>query len=255
MGEFQSLERAIAILFSFTKEQQQLSAEEIAQRVDLPKGSIYRYINALLKHGLLEKVVGTTEYRYGYRLLYFSSVIGYRNILDHISTSYLERLAEATRETVSLTTIHGDNSVVIKQIESNATVRVAPIVGMPGPIHAGANNKVIIAFRPESEWERVCRMGLRRMTPHTITDCDEFRAELRRIRTAGYAVSDQEMHVGAWGVSAPILDANGYAIASIGVSGPTFRYTEEVRQTSIRLTVEYGKAISDELRYSNHTME
>lgn len=255
MGEFQSLDRAIGILFCFTKEQQQLSAEEIALRVDLPKGSVYRYINALLKHGLLEKVSGTTEYRYGYRLLYFSSVIGYRNILDHISTSYLEKLAEATKETVSLTTIHGDNSVVIKQIESNATVRVAPIVGMPGPIHAGANNKVIIAFRPDSEWDRVCKMGLRKMTFNTITDCNEFRSELRKIREEGYAVSDQEMHVGAWGVSAPILDANGYAIASIGVSGPTFRYTEEVKRISIELTLEYSKAITEKLRYAKHSVE
>ena len=43
----------------------------------------------------------------------------------------------------------------------------------------------------------------------------------------GCAISLQELTPGAYGISAPVLDWEGWAIASIGISGPLERLTEE----------------------------
>ena len=46
---------------------------------------------------------------------------------------------------------------------------------------------------------------------------------LRAIRAMGFAISEQEYEEGINAVAAPILDTNGYPIASIAVAGPAFR--------------------------------
>ena len=127
-------------------------------------------------------------------------------------------------------------------------MRVAPPLGKPVSLHAGANNKVILAYRPSEEWDRTCADGLPMLTQNTITDGEVLIHELKSIRSNGYAISDQEMHEGAWGVAAPIIDATGFAIGSIGLSGPIFRRTEDLERRSIELLVEYAHQISSRLR-------
>ncbi len=247
MSSFNSLDRAVEILFAFTKEEQCLTAEQIAKKIGLPRGSIYRYINALMEKGLIEKHESRSMFRLGCRLLYFQSVIRYHDTLERISYPYMEKLAAKTSETIQLTIMKENYTVAIRSVESTAMVRVAPPVGLPGPMHAGANSKAIIAFRDRKEWDQVCARGLAKLAPSTITEPDEFLRELARVREQGYAYSVEELHQGAWGAAAPVFDANGNVTASLGVSGPLFRNSSELKDLSIRLVMEYSRKISEEM--------
>lgn len=94
------------------------------------------------------------------------------------------------------------------------------------PLHSGALAKAILAFLPKPEIDRYLASGpLQRFTPNTITDPTHLGRELARIRKRGYAVSRQEVVLGAGGVAAPIFDSTGQAVASIGVSAPLHRLT------------------------------
>ena len=62
------------------------------------------------------------------------------------------------------------------------------------------------------------------LTRNTITDPEEFRKELRRVRERGYAFDRGETSTLATCVGAPILDGRGNAIAGISISGPTSRF-------------------------------
>lgn len=64
-------------------------------------------------------------------------------------------------------------------------------------------------------------------TPHTITSPDCFREDLERVREQGYAVDDEESHLGLRCLAAPILNSNSEAVAAISVSGPVGRVTTE----------------------------
>ena len=61
-------------------------------------------------------------------------------------------------------------------------------------------------------------------TRNTITNSDEFVAELRRVRERGYAFDRGETSLQAACVGAPILDARGTAVAALSISGPTSRF-------------------------------
>lgn len=230
-----------------------MTAEEIARAADLPRGSVYRYINALIENGLVERSGDGSEFKLGYRLLHFSSAVEIDSSLETVVLPYMERLRNETGETVSLTVLQGSTrAAAISSLEAYANVRVAPPIGDSIPLNAGANHKAILAFRPEDQWATVFAGELPRYTSNTITDPDALADELRRIRSQGYATSDQEIYEGAWGVAAPILDSSGHAIASLGVSGPTFRRSAEVQARSIELAVRYASEITERMALADH---
>ena len=253
MSSFQSLDRAIDILFVFTKAEPRLTADEIARKAVLPRGSIYRYINALMENGLLERDPDTSKFQLGYKLLYFQSVIHYNEALEDIVHPFMVDINKKTSETVQLTMYRDGKAVPLQSVESNAHVRVAPPIGLVRDLHAGANDKVILAFRPQDEIDRIISGKLEKYTEYSITDPVMLNTELEKIRRDGFAYSSQEMHQGAWGVAAPIFDGKGNAVASIGISGPIFRLDDKLLELSTRLVIEAGKKLSDRLQFLRTT--
>lgn len=57
----------------------------------------------------------------------------------------------------------------------------------------------------------------------TITTAKELRHELKRIRTRGYAVDDEEFETGQLCIGAPVRDHTGGVAAAISIAGPVFR--------------------------------
>jgi DNA-binding IclR family transcriptional regulator len=74
---------------------------------------------------------------------------------------------------------------------------------------------------------------LKRFTPNTPVTTAALKRTLQEVRRMGYAMSLQEVTLGACGISAPILGPDGWAIASMGVSGPMQRLTEPRRQALV----------------------
>jgi DNA-binding IclR family transcriptional regulator len=64
----------------------------------------------------------------------------------------------------------------------------------------------------------------RRYTPQTVVGKDAFAKELQRIRQRGYAINRGEWEAEIGAVAAPVFDADGQVVASIGVIMPLNRF-------------------------------
>ena len=64
-------------------------------------------------------------------------------------------------------------------------------------------------------------------TPATLTDRDELRRRVERIRREGWATQDQEHDVGMVAVAVPVLRPGGGCIGSLALSAPVFRHRLE----------------------------
>ena len=85
--------------------------------------------------------------------------------------------------------------------------------------HALALGKVVLALAGPEIFERYVRHpGLRRFTPHTITDPDALRAELAETRRRGYAVEREEFDADFCCIAAPVRDPRGRFLAVVGIS-------------------------------------
>jgi IclR family acetate operon transcriptional repressor len=102
--------------------------------------------------------------------------------------------------------------------------RLVSCVGTRRPLHVAALGKVLTAFLPTSEYERVLKgIVFQRVTPKTIANLGQLRAELDKVRHQGYAVDNEEALLGCRCVSAPILNNDKVAIGALSVSGPATR--------------------------------
>lgn len=243
----QVLARAFRALDLFTPETPVWGISEISAAIGLPKSTTYRILRMLEHHQYVMRDPETRKYRLGSGAL----SLGWRalesNDLRQVAIPVMRRIARETEETVLLTVPSQDrlSSVCIERIESPRQVRLILEVGRRVPLHAGASSKILLAYFPPEDVERViATCGLPRVYTNTITDPDLLRAHLAEIRRVGYAQSCEETNQGAAGVAAPVLDGSGRIVAAVGIAGPMGRFTDRDLPRMIALAKEGATEIA-----------
>ena len=89
------------------------------------------------------------------------------------------------------------------------------------------------------------RTGMQRHTDTTITDPEEFAAQLAWSAEHGYAVDEGEQETGVRCVAVAIPDTSSRL--AISVSGPAGRVTDELIERAVPLLTNVGKALSADL--------
>jgi IclR family acetate operon transcriptional repressor len=110
-------------------------------------------------------------------------------------------------------------------------VRLFDPIGEFFPIHACSTGKAILAWTDEAEVDAVIEAGLQNFTDGTITDPDDFRKELAKIREQGFSVNLGEWRSEVRGIAAPVLTAGGRPRGAISIAVPAHRLPEESVKT------------------------
>ena len=71
------------------------------------------------------------------------------------------------------------------------------------------------------------------------------------MREQGYAVAVDELEVGLTAVAAPIRNAHGDVVASMSVSGPSFRLTPDRVDEVVALVTEAAVEVSHRLGWGH----
>lgn len=245
----QSLAHGLEILLLFDATTPLLSVAEISRRLKYSQSKSYRLVGTLMKYGLLQEENGTARYALGSNALRLGLIAQQQFNIMSIARPYMKELSKITKETVLLTAVNGTKGIVLERVESEEPIRYSLFQpGVTIPLHAGASSKILMAFLPEDEWDRIIQVeGLKRYTPHTITDRDQLKAHLRGIRKRGYAFSDQEVDRDVRAVAAMILGPDGELMAGLSVAGPVYRISKRRMGELSKLVVAYAQKISSQL--------
>lgn len=224
----QAIERAVAILNAFSADEPELGVTEIAEKLELHKSTVHRFLVNLEAAGLVERDRRSSRYRLGLRIFELGGLVLQQMNLWDEALPFLEGLVRDSGETGHLAVLDGGEAVYIEKVEARRALRIPSAIGRGYPAHATSLGKVLLAHLEDEPREQVIAdRGLRRCTPKTITDPDLLREELKRVRAQGYAVDDQEYEEGLRCVGAPITGHTGQVVAAIGIGGPATRVTPE----------------------------
>jgi DNA-binding IclR family transcriptional regulator len=218
-----SVGRAVDILIALG--QSPLALGDVAEIVKLSKATTYRLLTTLRAKGMVVQDPSSGHYGLGPACFHLMSSItnGTAGFIFE-ATDSLERLRDLTSETVAVHVRAGKSRICVKELPSPHAIRYIAGVGVAEAIHTGSAGKVLLAFMPEAERDRLLKdLPLPAKTASTITDVNALRTELRRVADAGIAYSFGERVAGAVGVTAPITDPGGNALASLSVIGPADR--------------------------------
>lgn len=214
--------RAVALLSAFDVDHRRLTLSEMARRADLPAATAYRLAGELVRGGLMVRRPNG-DYVIGRRLWDLGLLAPLQSGLREIASPFLNDLHAATLATVHIAVRDRTQALYVESLSGRASVPVVSTVGSRLPLHATGVGKVLLAHAPERVQERVLA-NLARMTPYTITQPRRLRDQLARVRRNGYAVTEEEMTLGACSVAVPVR-AGGQCdvVAAVGVVVPGLR--------------------------------
>lgn len=219
-----SLARGLAVLAALV-ERGEARADELAAAVGLPVSTVYRHLRLLREHGFVVDSAGV--YRCGPVLARPSeSPSRPYNGLVTAAAPLMKRLTRLTEETATLAVRIGvSHALCIHQTESPHPERTAFRVGQTLPLHAGAGERVLLAFAPREVIQMVLVGDLKRYTANT-PGRDELQRKVASTRRSWITTSRAEYIKGAIAVAVPV-SAAGHVVCSLTVSGPDTRCDAE----------------------------
>ncbi len=196
-----------------------LGVREMARQLSLPLGSVHRMLIDLAEEHVVERTAAG-DWELSHKLLEISSLQLNRLEFPSLARPFCERIAEASGETANVNALSGLSSICIDKVRGNEGMQLDWPIGSRGPLYCGGAGKALLAYLGDADQERVIAGPLGPFTPNTITDPEELRAELARIRQRGYSIDNQEIVMGVYCLSVPIFGRAGKPVGAISVSGP-----------------------------------
>ncbi|MBI4790583.1 MAG: IclR family transcriptional regulator [Chloroflexi bacterium] len=245
-----SLQRAIDILNLFDSQTPELGTTDIAKSLGLHKSTVASLIYTLEANGYLRQNPNTRKYRLGFRLVERASAMLEHVEIRQVAYPFLLELRNKWNETVNLAVLDGHEIVYVERFLGTKALGMRSEVGYRAPAHSTALGKAILACYPTTYAQSLIKQfGLAAVTPKTITDPDQFCAELEKTREQGFSVDDEENEIGGRCVAVPIFDHAGKAVAAVSISSPTARLPLDQVGEAGAMVRDTARAISRNLGY------
>ncbi len=226
---------------------QPLGLKEITEETSIAKSTVFRILNTLVQIGYVIRD-SNRDYRISPVLGRLVNEEAFNEELRRLALPLMLELRDKYGETVNLAVREFDKVTYIEVVPSEFALRLQESRGASVPAHASSLGKAILAFSPQDMVEQLVRQHrLESITANTITEPDEFLAEIKRIRNTGLAFDRGEGSLLAVCIGAPILNDQGNAVAAMSISGPASRFNPKrdspVIGSLLKATNELSRAI------------
>jgi DNA-binding IclR family transcriptional regulator len=231
-----SVDHALLLLLLF-RSRPVLRVSEVADHLHVARSTAHRLLGMLVHRQFAVQDPLTRAYKPGPRLVEIGlAAVGALDVRTRMRP-YLEQIASATGETVSLLVLDGDEVRFVDSIESQRTVRVGTRHGFHMPAHATSAGKAILALLSIDEVLAIYPAErLAAPTERTLTTRTQLLRELETVRSLGYATNFEESESGLGAVGMVVLDRDQRPAAAFAVAGPLQR-----------MTASYVRAIASDL--------
>jgi IclR family acetate operon transcriptional repressor len=223
-GGVQSVHRALDVLEVVAARGGTLTIGEIATLTGIPLPTAHRLLRTLVDRGYMRQAPDR-RYALGFRLVPLGASAS--SMVGAGTERVLARVVDAIGETANLAMLDGDRVAYVAQVPGKHSMRMFTEVGRRVHPHCTAVGKAVLSVATEDEVRALlARTGLPRHTASTVTDVEEFLAQLDEVRERGYALDEGEQEVG---VRCLAVRLPGSAVQmGLSISGPAPRMTDEL---------------------------
>lgn len=225
-----SLHRAADILNAICNGSSSIT--EISEICHLSKSTVHRLLQGLTESNLVMQDPVKRRYYLGFFIarMVSKTQISHEYLIS-CAKQEMERLSQITKETITLSILMGPKYMDMRVVPSRLALRVIESRGEVDEVHRGATGKVLLAQLNDAELEIILRslkLGSNDISDYNIVQKDELIAQLKRIKSQGYAVSAGEKIEGGICISAPIQ--NYILPVSLSIVGPETRMKPNVTE-------------------------
>ncbi|MBP5923331.1 IclR family transcriptional regulator C-terminal domain-containing protein [Streptomyces scabiei] len=211
----ESLARGLTVITSFGEGRAKLTLTEVARTTGLARATARRALITLEHLGYVES--SDRLFQLTPRVL----GLGYPPLsmlpLPRIAAPHLAELSARVHDSTSLAilTEGGDEVQYTARVATSRIMSANITLGTRLPAYATSLGRVMLAdLLPQAPLPD----PLAALTPHTVTDSQELRTVLERVRDAGYALVDGELEEGLRSVAVPVREGGGRVVAAVNVA-------------------------------------
>jgi len=213
------VDRVLHVLACVAKAGRPIGAKQIAAQAAMPLSTVYRHLSALKKWGLLQEHMHSGLFEPGATGVQLAWGFDQNSNLVNQSREEIDALVARTGESVGLLVYINGQMVCISMAESDQPLRCSFTKGRAHSMVRGASAKSLLAFLP-----RPAQVAL--IAEHYVNAPEQvavLEAQLADIRKKRYAISESEVDLGVWGISAPLITHDDRLEGTLTLMAPVLR--------------------------------
>src|SRR5690625_5300933 len=184
----------------------------------------------------------------GCNILSWNNGVMFQHYIYNKALPIVKGLTERFRGTVYIGMYDKGDVIFVLRISAKDAELVPTFLGDRKPAHSTSTGKVLLAFNRSYLQESISR-GLSKQGPNTITEVNELKRELEKVREQGYSISINENDTQTYAVAAPIKSYSGETIAAVNLVGSVNYMRNINKRQLISSILNTGRAVSRELGY------
>ena len=226
-----------------------MTTGEILEALALPKSSVYNLLNQLKEERILAQD-STGRYSLGLKLLEWGNSVSAYQDLREIAHGHLKKLAIKTSMLCHLGILDNDTPIYLMRVDSLPNIQVKTWEGKQLSIYRSSLGKCLLSFLGEDRQRAILNsITIENHLPNSINSIDALKQEIESIKAQGWAKDDEEDALNILCVSAPVIGANGKAIAAISLVGTVIHIgnnftfedaAQQVMETAATISKEIG---------------
>ncbi|UGS28222.1 IclR family transcriptional regulator [Microbacterium resistens] len=214
----QTVDRALAVLLSFSGRRTDWGVTDLAHEFDLDKSAAQRLLSTLAARGFLHADPVTRRYRLGAALWRIASTWERRGGMAALVEAPLADLADESSRTAVFGLADGAYVRCIAAVDGGTSpMRDHPLVGELYPAHAGATSRAYFAFLSAGQRQQLMyHRPLAKFSDLTALDAAAIEAEMLEVAEQGWAYSEGEYDLNTRALAAPVF-VTGRPIGSVSI--------------------------------------
>ena len=224
-----SLEKMLGLLDVFSAAAPAWSTEDLIRFSGTSRSTCYRYIKTLQDAGFLTPVAGGA-WMLGPRIIELDRTM---RLCDPVTIGGglpMRRLAQQTGYSVLLCVLFSGTVMCVDDVPAAGAPQGLFSRGQRRPLFAGAASKVILAYLPPHQLRALFAKHRTAIAAAGLgADWDAFRNALRATREAGHCITVGEFRPGILGIAAPLFNAQGGVLGSLGIAAAATRVPAKKR--------------------------
>jgi DNA-binding IclR family transcriptional regulator len=215
-----SLLRALQILELVAQKSGGLSNGEISRRLKIATSTTSYILSRLEREGYIKRSGERGRYEIGLKVVALAHGALREMGLRRAAEPILHRLVAETRRSALVAVLERGLVMIVDKVEQPDLVKLDMDIGVRYPVHTTALGKVLLAGLEEQERNKLFEGNTStQMLRQALATKPNLVRELEVVKKRGYAVSDGELFLGVWAISAPIVDAAGVVRAAVSATG------------------------------------
>jgi len=224
-----SVDRMIDIYEVFQNGQTPLSLTELAEAVNIPKSTCHALVSTLIARGYLYTLSRPRTLYPTRRMFDVMRDICAKDPLVERAMPVLERLRDATRETIILGKRQADSVIYLQVVEGLHSIRYSAKPGEFKPLHSSSIGKALLGSLKETELRAWLKeRKLQAITTATKVEHEALVQDVLDSRKQGYFVTRGENVSDVWAIAAFINVYN--ETLAVAVAGPQHRLESNVAE-------------------------